>query len=55
MEYVKWANRIANEDVLKTVDEHRTTFDAVIKRMTNWLGRIMRRNKLLLDATKEKI
>lgn len=41
---------MTNENVERRVDVKRNTLDVVMKKKTTFLGRIMRRNKFILDT-----
>ena len=52
MEKIKWSEKVSNEEVLKRIGEKRTLLNTVLRRKTNWIGHLLRRNCLLRDAIK---
>jgi hypothetical protein len=44
---ISWIDRVRNEEVLRGVNEERNILHAVKRRKTNWIGHILRRNRLL--------
>ena len=55
MEKIIWTDHVRNEEVLLTVKEQRNILHEIIKRKTNWVGHIMRRNCLLQQVIEGKI
>ena len=50
MEKIKQPQKITNEQVLGRIGEKRTLLNSILRRKTNWIGRILRRNYLLHEA-----
>jgi len=46
---ISWTDRVRNEEVLLRVKE------GIRKRKANWIGHILRRNRLLKQVTKGKV
>ena len=55
MEKIGWTDLVRNEEVLLRVDEQRNILHEIIKRKTNWIGHILRRNCLLKQVSEGKI
>jgi hypothetical protein len=55
MEKFSWTDHVRNEDVLLKVKEQRNILHEILKRKTNWIGHILRRNCLLQRVTEGKI
>jgi len=55
MEKISWTDNVRNEDVLLRVKEQRNILHEILKRKTNWIGYILRRNCLLQRVTEGKI
>ena len=55
MEKISWTDHVRNEEVLLRVKEQRNILHEIIKRKTNWIGHILRRNCLLQRVTEGKI
>ena len=47
---MKGAEKVTNEQVLDRIGEKRTLLNNILRRKDNWIGHILRRNCLLLDA-----
>jgi hypothetical protein len=47
MEKISWTDHVRNEEVLLRVKEQRNILHEIIKRKSNWIGYILRRNCLL--------
>ena len=47
MEKIKWPKKVTNEQVLDRIE--------ILRRKTNWIGHILRRNCLLHDAIEGQI
>ena len=50
METIKWSEKVTNEEVFEHVGEKRTLINNILRRKTNQIGHILRRNYLLHDA-----
>ena len=50
MEKIKWSEKVTNEQVLDPIGENRTLINNILRRKSNWIGYILRRNFLHLDA-----
>ena len=50
MEKIKWSEKVTNEQVFDRIGEKRTLLNNILRRKANWIGLILRRNCLLLDA-----
>ena len=44
---ISWTDRVRNEEVLLRVKKQRNILHEISKRKANWIGRILRRNRLL--------
>jgi hypothetical protein len=55
MEKISWSDHVRNEDVLLTVKEQRNILHEIFKRKVNWIGHILRRNRLLQQVIEGKI
>ena len=44
---IPWIDYVRNEEVLHTVNEQRNILGEIRKRKANWIGHILRRNRLL--------
>ena len=53
MEKIKWSEKVTNEQVLDRIGEKRTLINNILRRKTNWVGRILRRDCLLHDVIEE--
>ena len=49
MEKIKWTEKVTNEQVLKRIGQNKILLN-ILHRKANWIGHILRRNCLLLDA-----
>jgi hypothetical protein len=49
LEKIKWANKVTNE-VLDHLEEKRALLNNIPIRKANWIGHMLRRNCLLVDA-----
>ena len=47
MEKISWTDHVRNEEVLLRVNEQRNILHEIRKRKDNWIGHILRRNRLL--------
>jgi hypothetical protein len=47
MEKISWTDRVRNEEVLHRVKEERNIVHTIKIRNANWIGHILRRNRLL--------
>jgi hypothetical protein len=54
MEKISWTDRAKNEEVLLRVKEHRNILHEISKRMSKWIGRILRGNRLLRQVIEGK-
>ena len=50
MEKIKWSEKVTNEQVLDRIGEKRALLNNILRRKTNCIRHIMRRNFLLHDA-----
>jgi hypothetical protein len=55
MDKIKWSEKVTNEEVLERIVVKRTLLNIILRRKTNWVGHILRKNFLLYDATEIKI
>ena len=55
MERISWTDHVRNEEVLLRVNERRNILHEIRKRKANWIGHILRRNRLLQQAIEGKI
>jgi len=55
MEKISWMDRVRNEEVLHRVKQERNILPTVKRRQINWLGLILRRNRLLLHVVEGNI
>jgi hypothetical protein len=55
MEKISWTDHVRNEDILLRVKEQRNILHEILKRKTNWIGHILRRNCLLQRVIEGKI
>ena len=55
MEKVSGTDHVRNEEVLLTVKEQRNILHEISKRKANWIGNILRRNRLLQQVIEGKI
>ena len=54
MEKISWTDHVRNEAVLLRVNKQRNTLHEIRKRKANWIGRIVRRNCLLIHVIEGK-
>ena len=47
MEKISWTDHVRNEEVLLRVKDQRNILREIRKRKANWMGHILRRNRLL--------
>jgi hypothetical protein len=55
MEKISWTDHVINEEVLLRVKEQRSILHEISKRKANWIGHIVRRNRLLRQVIEGKI
>ena len=55
MEEIRWTDHVRNEEVLLRVNEQRNILHEIRKRKANWIGHILRRNRLLKQVIEGKI
>jgi hypothetical protein len=55
MEKISWTDHVINEEVLLTVKEQRNILHEISKREANWIGHILRRNRLLQRVIEGKM
>jgi hypothetical protein len=55
MEKIGWTDRMRNEEVLLRVKEERGMLHTVKRRKANWIGHILRRNRLVKHSIEGKI
>jgi len=55
MEKISWTDRVRKEEELQRVKEQRNILHEISKRMTKWIGHILRRNCLLQRVIEGKI
>jgi len=55
MEKISWTDNVRNEEVLLTDKEQRHILHEISKRKANWIGHILRRNRLLQEVIEGKI
>ena len=55
MEKIIWTDHVRNEEVLLRVKEQRNILHEIRKRKANWIGHILRRNRLLQRVIEGKI
>jgi len=55
MEKISWTDRVGNEGVLHRVKEERGMLHTVKRRKANWIGHVLRRNRLLKHSIEGKI
>ena len=49
MEKIQWPEKVTNEQVLDRIGEKRTLLNNILRKKANWIGHILRRNRLLHD------
>ena len=52
---ISWTDHVRNEEVLLRVNEQRNILHEIRKRKANWIGHILRRNRLLQQVIEGKI
>jgi len=55
MEKISWTDQMRNEEVLLRVKDQRNILHEISKRKANWIGQILRRNRLLQQIIEGKI
>ena len=55
MEKISWTDHVRNEEELLRFQEQRNILHEISKRKANWIGLILRRNRLLRRVTEGKI
>ena len=55
MEKIIWDDRVGNEEVLQRVQEQRDILHTANRRKGNWIGHILRRNRLLKHVIEGKV
>ena len=55
MKKIKWSEKVTNEQVLERIGEKGALLNNIVRRNANWIGHILRRNCLLLDAIEGQI
>ena len=55
MEKISWTDHVRNEEVFLRVKEKRNILHEIRKQKANWIGHILRRNRLLKQVTEGKI
>ena len=55
MEKISWTEHVRNDEVLLKVKEQRNILHEINKRKANWIGRVLRRNRLLQRVIEGKI
>ena len=55
MEKIGWTDHVRNEEVLLRVKKQRNILHEISKRKANWIGHILRRNRLLQRVIEGKI
>jgi hypothetical protein len=55
MEKISWTDHVRNEDVLIRVKEQRNILHEIFQQKANWMGHILRRNRLLQRFTEGTI
>ena len=55
MKKISWTDHVRNEEVLLRVKEQRNILHEIRKRKANWIGHILRRNRLLQRDIEGKI
>jgi hypothetical protein len=55
MEKFSWTDRVRNEEVLHRVKKERNIVQRLKMRKANWIGDILRRNRLLKHVIEERI
>jgi hypothetical protein len=52
---ISWTDRVRNEEVLHRVKEERNILHTIKRRKVNWIGHILRRNRLLKHVIEGKL
>ena len=55
MEKISWTDHVRNEEVLLRVKEQTNILHEISKRKANWIGHILRRNRLLVGVIEVNI
>jgi len=55
MDRISWTDHVRNEEVLLTVKKQRNNLYEISKWKANWIGHILRRNRLPQKVTEGKI
>ena len=55
MEKISWLDKVANEEVLKRVNEYRQILNSVWQRKHRWIGHVLRHNGLLHEITEGRM
>ena len=55
MEKISWTDHVRNVEVLLRVNAQRNILHEIRKRKANWIGRILRRNRLIKQVIEGKI
>jgi hypothetical protein len=55
METISWTDRVRNVEVLHRVKVERNILRTIKRRKTNWIGHILRRNRLLTHVIEGKL
>ena len=50
MEKIKWSEKVTNEQFLERIGQKRTLLNNILRKITNWIGHIPRRNYFPHDA-----
>ena len=49
MEKIKWSEKVTNEEILERIGEKRTLINNILRRKSNSIGHILRKNVMSLD------
>ena len=55
MERISWTDKITNEEVLRRVGEKRSMAETIVRRKKNWIGHIMRGDRLMKEVMEGKM
>jgi len=55
IEKIKWTDSISNEEVLQRIDEKRQLINHLSERQAEWIGHVMRGDRLLIDILEGRI
>ena len=55
MEYIKWSEKITNEQVTERIGQKRTLLNNVLRKKANWIRHILRINCLLHDVIEDQM